>query len=561
MLFPMLICCSSKSVDEPDPIVTPEEEEEEEEEPTLVIKAESGWDESLDGKGLDFVSGDEIGVYIINTTGNSYYNVRFSTEDGKSFTQPEGRTMSFDNSSKVYAYYPYVKDATRTLVKDVQVQLEQSGSSALKSEFFYTAQGVVSDAQVTLSFVPVQSVVNIELQNDTGKDLSLSSMSLEFESTVAGIFRHDLENDPLSDGFSMETLTGTTSSKIIFKLDSPVEFSKGEKLALVALVAPNASSTVKFQAYAGEGDYWKATISSSTGSSNYTGFRSGAMKTLSCTLTDANYSFDIYTLIEDMNLLSTGDYKVPDKYKGRMRDVNGVLNFRDFGGIPLEDGGTTAYGILYRSAALEDIKPDGITYVKQTLGVRTDIDLRDPSTGEARGYTPLGEGVTYFNRLGPWYVVGDDGIKNGNKRANLLEILKMFVNKKNYPMIFHCQVGRDRTGTVGAVLAGLAGATMKGMYEDYLISFYASCCHSGGYSASGMAGNIIQMYEFLSSYKSTELSLSENTAAFLVNLGMSEEQVSTLKEILLTGDITVSETTNPGMGGGTIEGVGDSGLE
>lgn len=534
LLFYVLCCCAAEESTHDKPGSTPENggvgaDEEE----SLVIRPVVQLGEAADEMGLGFEPGDEIGVYLINEEGLSLYNVCFSTQDGKSFTQPQGRSLSYGESTKVYAYYPYVKDASKTLVKDVKVPMEQSGEREVKPMLFYAASGRVVDHEAVLDFVPVQSIVNLKLHNATPKEISLTDISLEFKSYAAGIFRHNLENNPLSEGFSLEPLSGTTSFNVSLKGESPYLLASGKNLELQLVLAPMQSSEVKLKGYAGDGDWWKVDLQVEDG------LLSGKLTELETKFSPANYSFDVHSMIADMNLLEDSDYSVPDKhYKKRMLYPGGVLNCRDFGGIPLENGGVTASGVIFRSAALEDVTPEGKKYMRETLGIKTDIDLRDSSTGEAKGYSPLGEDIYYFNRLGPWYALGADGIKEGSRRGNLLEILQKFADKNNYPLVFHCQVGRDRAGTVAAVLASLAGVTMKGLYEDYLISFYASCCHGGIYYASGQVHNIIQMYEFLSTYKSAELSLSENTIAFLLDLGLTQSEIDTIKDVLLTGNVS-----------------------
>ena len=555
-LIPLLACCSSTAPgpddqgsgggQEPDPI---------DDTPVLTVKAVPGWGASFQDSDISFAPGDQIGVYCINAEGTSYYNVPFSTVDGETFTPPEGRTLSFDSETKVYAYYPYVKDAIRTLIKDVQIPLQQSEADELKDRLFFTAKGSVEDDVATLSFTPVQSVVALKIHNSCGQNIPFVDISLDFGSTASGIFKHDLQNDPSAADFALSPMIGTGSNKVVLS-GSGFPLADGGDIDCLLVCAPLSAPSIRLQGYAGDGEYWSSDISIS-GSA----LKAGEMRQVNCTLTPSNYSIDIYVLIETMNLLATSDYSVPEKYQERMRQVSGVQNVRDFGGIDLEDGGKTAYGVIFRSAALEGIKEDGKTYMTQTLGVKTDIDLRNPETGEAQGYSPLGSDIFYFNRLGPWYVVGVDGIKEGDKRGNLLEILRVFSDKRNYPLDFHCQVGRDRTGTVGGILAGLAGATRKAFYIDYLLSFYAACCHEGSYTASGMATNIIQMYDFLSTYKSESLSLSANTEAFLIDLGLTAAQVAVIKEVLLTGDISVVETESPTFHNGSIESVSSSEVE
>lgn len=551
LIFLNLGCSSSTTEISPDAPPITDSEEKDTEDLALVINARY-WEDGMTQKDINFVPGDEIGVYFLNDSGLSHYNIRFSTNDGKSFTEPNGHTFDLDESTKILAYYPYVKDISKTLQKDVTIPLEQEGTGNLKPMLFCVAEGRLTNKELSLDFVPVQSVLSIKLHNSTEKDIILDKITLNFDSYVSGIFRHDLQKSPTSADFALEPLMGTNSYTINLVGESTFNITAGKEIVLNTVIGSTSLSEIKLTGYAGDGDYWLLELKPEN-------YNHGEPVTLEANFTSDNYKFDINYLIAEMNLLADSDYIVPDKhYKDRMLYPEGVLNCRDFGGIPLEEGGTTARGVIYRSAALEDVTPEGKEYMTQTLGIKTDIDLRDPSTGEAKGYSPLG--VSYFNYLGPWYALGSDGIKEGVRRENLLKILQIMSDQKNYPLIFHCQVGRDRAGTIGAVLAGLAGATMKGLYEDYLISFYSSCGHGGGYTASGQVNNIIQVYEFLSTYKSSSLSLSDNTAAFLIDLGMTQSQIDTLKNILTTGNITVNEIDNPQMSV-IIENVLESNLE
>lgn len=530
-MFFIVRCSPSAIKNLPENSPSTDSEIEQDEASRLIINAEY-WSDGVTDEDLNFVPGDEIGVYFINESGLSHYNIPFTTEDGRTFADLSKRALNIDNKTKVFAYYPYVKDSSKSLLKDVRISIEQEGTVNLKDVLLCAAEGTLANNEIDLNFVPVQSVLTINIQNSTGNDISLKKLTLTFDSLVAGVFRHDLKNDPASADFALESLMGVNSSTMTLVGKSDFNLAAGKNIELKAVIAPMSLQEVKLTGYAGDGDFWSAEINPE--SPNH-----GKSIKLETTITSSNYKFDINYLIAEMNLLENSDYTVPDKYyKNRMLYPGGVLNCRDFGGIPLESGGSTARGVIYRSAALEDVTDEGKEYMTKTLGIKTDIDLRDPDNGEAKGCSPLG--VAYFNYHGPWYALGNDGIKDGCRRDNLLKILQIMSEKKNYPLVFHCQVGRDRAGTIGAVLAALAGATMKGLYEDYLISFYASCCHGGGYTAAGHVYNIIQVYEFLSTYKSAGLSLSDNTEAFLLDLGMTQNQIDALKEILVTGDITIN---------------------
>ena len=62
-------------------------------------------------------------------------------------------------------------------------------------------------------------------------------------------------------------------------------------------------------------------------------------------------------------------------------DVPGVKNFRDLGGLIGENGKRVRRGLVFRSAKLDKITPEGEA-VLDRLGIRTIVDFRSP--GEQR---------------------------------------------------------------------------------------------------------------------------------------------------------------------------------
>lgn len=54
--------------------------------------------------------------------------------------------------------------------------------------------------------------------------------------------------------------------------------------------------------------------------------------------------------------------------------IDGLYNFRDTGGLPLTAGGKTRAGVLYRSAALGALTPNGLDALAATdIGVVVDF--------------------------------------------------------------------------------------------------------------------------------------------------------------------------------------------
>jgi protein-tyrosine phosphatase len=70
-------------------------------------------------------------------------------------------------------------------------------------------------------------------------------------------------------------------------------------------------------------------------------------------------------------------------------DLEGAVNVRDLGGLPTEDGGTTASGRLLRGDNLQELSPADISRLVHELGVTTVIDLRSVAELRSEGPAPL----------------------------------------------------------------------------------------------------------------------------------------------------------------------------
>jgi protein-tyrosine phosphatase len=64
-----------------------------------------------------------------------------------------------------------------------------------------------------------------------------------------------------------------------------------------------------------------------------------------------------------------------DPHRGRRVPFEGATNFRDLGGYPTVDGGTTRWGKVYRSDGLQSLTDDDVDRFEQ-LGIKVVYDLR-----------------------------------------------------------------------------------------------------------------------------------------------------------------------------------------
>ena len=103
-----------------------------------------------------------------------------------------------------------------------------------------------------------------------------------------------------------------------------------------------------------------------------------------------------------------------------------------------------------------------------TLGIKTDIDLR--SDGEVYGMegSPLGPTVKWVNVSSSAY----GGIQAESGRKRFAQVFRVFLDPANYPIDFHCIAGQDRTGAVAFVLNALLGVEEDQLWLDWEVSAF-----------------------------------------------------------------------------------------
>jgi protein-tyrosine phosphatase len=167
--------------------------------------------------------------------------------------------------------------------------------------------------------------------------------------------------------------------------------------------------------------------------------------------------------------------------------LDGAFNVRDAGGLPAGEGATVRRGLVYRSADLGRLTPAGADQL-QALGIRTVIDLRTGRELERRGrfafeargieyrHWPLMRTSRTTEEVTPVEEVPPD-IQRRAYRAfateggpSLARVLTWLSEDETLPAVVHCVAGKDRTGTVVAVLLGLLGVSDEDIAADYALS-------------------------------------------------------------------------------------------
>ena len=150
----------------------------------------------------------------------------------------------------------------------------------------------------------------------------------------------------------------------------------------------------------------------------------------------------------------------------RMINVPGLANMRDLGGYKA-DGGTVKYGKVFRSATTNNLTTMNDL---NNLGIGRVVDLRP--NGEINHKSAVESirksiSVTNYN--------------NGKDVKKAVElIMKAVVNEKTN-VLFNCNIGRDRTGTVAYVIEGILGVSKDNRFIDYELTYLYSGARTRNY--------------------------------------------------------------------------------
>jgi protein-tyrosine phosphatase len=175
----------------------------------------------------------------------------------------------------------------------------------------------------------------------------------------------------------------------------------------------------------------------------------------------------------------------------RVINFENIQNFRDLGGYNVREGKRVAQGRLYRSGGLLDMTPADKARFKDELKIKTVIDLTSPDDVQKMQEIRLLEeiGAKYFNMALRWpvedyykqelelYVKTSDmgavylyRINDTGFAGILKQTLEILANPQYYPLLFHCGVGKDRTGVLAAMLLSLVGAADEDIITDYVLT-------------------------------------------------------------------------------------------
>jgi protein-tyrosine phosphatase len=178
----------------------------------------------------------------------------------------------------------------------------------------------------------------------------------------------------------------------------------------------------------------------------------------------------------------------------RSRDLvwDGLLNVRDLGGHPTEDGSETRFGAIVRADSVRQLSDAGWEAVVD-YGVKTIVDLRANEELEADSPAELPVEVLHVPFMetdrSDWEEVEvelEAAVKAAPDVAaatrdvyliflerfagNVAAAIRAVANAPEGGVVIHCAGGKDRTGLLTAFLLHLAGVGPEEIAQDYALS-------------------------------------------------------------------------------------------
>lgn len=222
----------------------------------------------------------------------------------------------------------------------------------------------------------------------------------------------------------------------------------------------------------------------------------------------------------------------------RSLDIAGVDNLRDIGSLSISyQDKKLKQGMIYRSANLDSLSSLSKAKLKEELGIRSELDLRESSYWKDYSYIDSSIKYLHTSRVegGLYYLSNGTGtgINEESSKATLKEELLFFADESNYPLIFHCQIGRDRTGTLALILEGLLGVSEEDIKLDYLVSMLSESGNKDKAEVSTLLANFTSTLNYIKN-SGVGSSLSSKTESYLKTaVGLTSEEISSIKNIMM----------------------------
>ncbi len=253
---------------------------------------------------------------------------------------------------------------------------------------------------------------------------------------------------------------------------------------------------------------------------------------------NANYTYEVKA--SSGKIMTSGSFKTKGSLHQVFFDWN-VRNARDLGGWKTYDGKTVKYRKIYRGGRME-----GSTMSREgrkailAEGIKAQLELRGKS--DMLKWCALGENYDFCN---PCIENGGTSML-GTYKEKTKQCFEFVVKcvREDKPVYFHCSLGRDRTGTLAALLLGVLGVMEGDISKEYELSYFAPRGWSIAYSeTSKLFRNTRQSeYKSLAGYfwmkgydKNTNsyARFDKCVENYLLEIGVSQKDIDDFRSLML----------------------------
>ena len=250
---------------------------------------------------------------------------------------------------------------------------------------------------------------------------------------------------------------------------------------------------------------------------------------------DVHYTYKVTSTVTGA-VMTEGEF---DTY-GSIRQVffkTRVRNGRDLGGWRTYDGKMVRYHKIFRTGRWQSgTMSNSGKKAMIAEGIKAQLDLR--GTSDVLD-APAIDGMDF---CAPIIETGGDSMlkaEGGDKTRQCMQFVIDCI-KADKPVVFHCSLGRDRTGTLALVILGLLDVIEGDISKEYEVSYFSP---RGWSIAESETYKIFQntrtkwaykpAAEYLWTYVKEGERFSDGVERYLLEIGISQDDIDEFRELML----------------------------
>ncbi len=245
------------------------------------------------------------------------------------------------------------------------------------------------------------------------------------------------------------------------------------------------------------------------------------------------YFWNVVTNCEGVSYTSETSTFTTSSQGPRNLYVDGITNVRDLGGYVCENGGVVRQGLLIRCGRLNltnastltiEITEAGQNVFANDFKIKTEVDLREVKNSENG---KLKNSAVPGATLVQLPMVYDQGSIMTTNDAKIPDFFALLADEANYPIIFHCNIGTDRTGLLAYMVLTLCGVDYDTICRDYTFS------NLGVINGTRRPSTLDGYEKILAGLKlPAGTSRADQMRAYLKKLGVTDEQIDSMIRIM-----------------------------